>query len=266
MKGRTRCLLTMAIATGIVLAAAGSAPAQTGGILTSKHNLTYSSNNVRVEGSGATTEVCVFCHTPHGADANVKAPLWNRQVTTLSSYTMYESSSMDAAVDSAELGVSQACLSCHDGQIAFNALRNHPGSGNTAMGGTWTYSQMPTGRLTNLGTDLRDDHPISMIFTDAKSPSSASQTDTAGFATTTTVGTRVFVKREVNVNGTASNFQLPLYRNTTSGTAWRVQCPSCHDPHYADGAGSTNIELFLRTGNNQYSKLCRTCHIKDVNS
>ena len=44
-------------------------------------------------GGTATTEVCVFCHTPHGANLSAPgaAPLWNRSVPTTGSYTMYNS-------------------------------------------------------------------------------------------------------------------------------------------------------------------------------
>lgn len=256
-----RYLVTLGVVTGLVMAGAGWADAQ--GILGSKHNLTNTSNTVNVSGAGATTEVCVFCHTPHGADAAVKAPLWNRQVSATSAYNMYDSShssTVDANVSASELGVSLACLSCHDGQIAFNALRNMPGSGNTAMGGTWSSNSMPSG-ITNLGTQLRDDHPIAITYSEARSPSSASSDETAGFTNSVQSGSRYWVTRSVNVNGAATNIMLPLYADSSNN--WRVQCATCHDPHRAGGTGQ---ELFLRSTNNQFSKLCRTCHLKDVNS
>src|SRR3989304_10025718 len=43
----------------------------------SKHNLS-TNPNINAEG---TSEVCVFCHTPHGGDTTVgggAAPIWNR--------------------------------------------------------------------------------------------------------------------------------------------------------------------------------------------
>lgn len=262
MRAWTRCLMVLGAATAAV--ALGAAGAEAQGIITSKHNLTYSGNTVKVTDTN-TTEVCVFCHTPHGADASVKAPLWNREVALTTAYTMYDSShssTLDGGVSATELGVSLACLSCHDGQIAFDALRNMPGSGNTAINGTWNPAnkKMPAG-VTNLGRDLRDDHPIAIDYSGARSPSSASADETAGFTNAITSSSRQWVTRLVNVNGTSTNIMLPLYADSTS--TWRVQCATCHDPHRA---GATGQELFLRSTNNQFSKLCRTCHLKDVNS
>ena len=48
------------------------------GIFNTKHNLGATGINAASNFSG-TTEICVFCHTPHGADASVAVPLWNRQ-------------------------------------------------------------------------------------------------------------------------------------------------------------------------------------------
>jgi len=38
-------------------------------------------------------EICVFCHTPHGASPAV--PLWNHDLSALT-YTAYDSPTMDA--------------------------------------------------------------------------------------------------------------------------------------------------------------------------
>ncbi len=99
-----------------------------------KHNL---AQNTDILASG-TTEVCIFCHTPHGARSVIgtaptgQAPLWNRAVKTAASYSMYNSpnfDNVDNSVSSGPRGVSLACLSCHDGTISFDALINPPGSG-----------------------------------------------------------------------------------------------------------------------------------------
>jgi hypothetical protein len=71
------------------------------------------------------------------------APLWNRNIPLSSSYTPYGSPNFDASgIDPGKpKGVSLACLSCHDGTIAVDALINAPGSGGfevlnrTAAGG-----------------------------------------------------------------------------------------------------------------------------------
>ena len=107
----------------------GSCTENVGG---TKHNLAANTDTV----AAGTTEVCVFCHTPHGGRIDVAgggAPLWNRALPASSSFTpLYDSPNFDndLGVETAgPKGVSLACLSCHDGAIALDALINAPGSG-----------------------------------------------------------------------------------------------------------------------------------------
>lgn len=102
-----------------------------------KHNLNL---NTDINQTG-TTEICVFCHTPHGfkktggianPDGLLQVPLWNRATKASSGvYTPYSGIHFDALGNTAGVpkGVSLACLSCHDGTISFDALINAPGSG-----------------------------------------------------------------------------------------------------------------------------------------
>jgi predicted CXXCH cytochrome family protein len=240
------CLATPAAVLALALILVTPAGAQLTGILATKHNLSTTGTSAIHANPGSTAEVCVFCHTPHGADTTVAAPLWNRAINT-TGYVMYTSPTYDATTDAQPTGVSQACLSCHDGTIAFDALRNLPGSGGfTDTPGkdgvtTWTFvgapnRKMPANAITNLGVDLTNDHPISMLYATAKSPSSTSGTadHATGFKSPT---------NDVFPNG------VRLY-------AGKVQCGSCHDPHRSD------TPTFLRVSNDA-SALCLTCHRKD---
>jgi len=81
-----------------------------------------------------TTEVCVFCHTPHGGQPSSSVnsvPLWNRALPDGAGYTMYDSPNFDGKPSQTgqPIGVSLACLSCHDGSIGIDSLINAPGSG-----------------------------------------------------------------------------------------------------------------------------------------
>ena len=59
------------------------------GIRNTRHNLSSGSTNaVRAANE---TELCVFCHTPHGGRTD--APLWNRDISG-QSYTPYTSPSL----------------------------------------------------------------------------------------------------------------------------------------------------------------------------
>lgn len=103
-----------------------------------KHNLNENTDIGPITG---TTEVCIFCHTPHGARGVIgaapsgQAPLWNRAIKTVTGYQMYSSPNFDGTdVAGGPKGVSLACLSCHDGTISFDALINPPGSGGFIPG------------------------------------------------------------------------------------------------------------------------------------
>lgn len=225
------------------------------GVVGSKHDLTYVAG---VAGPGHGTnyfnnygEVCVYCHTAHGASS--LAPLWNR-VTPSQPYVTYASATMDTAPGQPS-AYSLTCLSCHDGTIAVDAIINAPGSGanlagpwygNTPSGSHFRMASSGAGACGNchqpamwghdgsgayLGTDLSDDHPIAMNYpTAAQDPAFNPPPDPqTGW-------------------GGGSAHDVKLY-------AGRLECPTCHnvhDPAYAP---------FLRKSN-LGSALCLTCHIK----
>lgn len=202
-------------------AATGAYPNGTS-VVETLHNLSHAASN-NVYGAGSLRdygEVCVYCHTPHGGQT--AAPLWNRNFST-ATYQMYDgnhSSTIDMTVDPQPTGVSQACLSCHDGTVGLDVVVNVP---NRYTGGGAIGTRMPAGGFTNLGTDLRNDHPVSVAFDNTADNKfhSASEIEAAG---------------------------LRFYNG-------KVQCGSCHNPHTAEN------RPFLRVSNNG-SALCLTCHIK----
>lgn len=187
-------------------------------------DLAATKHNLSVSGPGtvkATSEsqTCVFCHAPH--NSSPAAPLWNRR-TPASSYTPYSSSTALANAGQ-PTGASLTCLSCHDGTIALGDLLSR--SGIVAMAGSVTT--MPAGNG-NLGTDLSDDHPVSIAYT-----SSLSAAHNGELADPATLTGRV--------------------RLDASGM---LQCTSCHDPH-----DNTNGKFL--TVPNTASALCQTCHLKN---
>lgn len=192
-----------------------------------KHNLsTSASTGNTFKLTAGTDEVCVFCHTPHFSATS--APLWNRTASS-ATYTMYTSITKDMTTASTPQGVSAACLSCHDGTVAFDALLNKPGSGSGAPSG-WTWNggnaNISTSANAALSANLTNDHPISITYDITK--------DTAfNAATSGKVGT------------------LPLYGASKD----QVECSSCHDVH-----GGAAVP-FLRLANTG-SALCLACHVK----
>ena len=118
------------------------------GIIGTRHNLTMS---YLIGGTGlgpgvmefsmnAYGEVCVYCHTPHGANNSSGAgmPLWNRTVNPGLSYILYSEPEGSAPTTLQLAGeqtvthpgpASLTCLSCHDGVTAIDSIINMPGSG-----------------------------------------------------------------------------------------------------------------------------------------
>lgn len=252
------------------------------GIKDTKHNL-GASNGVNENYTSGTDEICVFCHTPHASNTNVKAPLWNKP-TNGGSYTTYStatSATIDGSVDMT--GVSLACLSCHDGTQAMDTMINKPGSGGynasgSTLGGTWTGARQDgTGKLTgiaNLGTDLSNDHPVGIQYcgggistgsssTSAGSTGSCRDADFVAPKTSTIGGaTAWWVDSTGGTSNARDKKDMILYARapTLSGDATSgfyqpfVECASCHDPHSSNAT-------FLRISNSQ-SAVCLTCHNK----
>lgn len=236
----TRILFAAFAAVGLLLATAVGATAQNEGIVDTRHNFSNSSGRDIAGGFSDLSasvadygEVCVYCHTPHGGQTN--APLWNRQYTT-QTFQMYNdgtggSSDLDMTFAAQPTGVSLACLSCHDGTIGIDVIINRPNASAAAsIGNTLTdlYGGVDPDSIKILGVDLRNDHPISMVY----DPANDGQFNTVA-----------------SIEGAG----LKLYDDPTLG-ADVVQCATCHNPH-------TQNATFLRIPNGA-SSLCLTCHIK----
>ena len=282
------CLLCLS--AGLLTIASFSATAVSITDTTSKHNLSTLGAG---QNSGSTsTEVCVYCHTPHGADANADTPLWNKSLTAVAAtgYTRYLSSTIDGSNAGTATSPSLACLSCHDGAQAMDAVINAPGSGGyvaagaslaggsgATMTGTVSAPDAPGNFIPNLTTDLSDDHPISIQYAGGgcdngtavdctsagdfndKDFNDAQRTD-INLAPVWWVDTPGF--GTANVRDKTDMF---LYTRTDAAAANIpepfVECGSCHDPHNVDSGLTAETVQFLRVANTS-SVVCTTCHDK----
>ncbi len=105
------------------------------GIVKSRHNL---GDFGRVITTESTTQICIFCHTPHHAGSG-SSPLWNRSIANSANYIGYGTTKAGTVINQANLGGSTlACLSCHDGATTFDSLVNAPGKGGVVPGGDLT--------------------------------------------------------------------------------------------------------------------------------
>ncbi|MEJ2651894.1 MAG: cytochrome c3 family protein [Gammaproteobacteria bacterium] len=270
MKTRLRNSGVLALVAIFLTLAAGPVQAKRiADIRNTKHN--FSATVIPILPNGAQrnaaaaseSQICAFCHTPHGATKAPKAPLWNRNLSK-ATYKTYSSGSLDAVDLGQPSAKSKLCLSCHDGTLALGAVNvlnrvENPkvdftgpgiGPGDTIPRGLGET----TGFTRKIGTDLTNDHPISFTFDSAQA---ARDGELYNPATVTQVHERVRGEKAP---------LIPLENN-------KVECISCHDPHIRDTTGE-NIK-FLRVNrfqkhadpvagqfNKQNDIICLACHNK----
>lgn len=150
-----------------------------GSVVNTRHNLLATYSNLPpegwpwgmkelIEGEGATKgrwnaygEVCVFCHTPHGASQTAEAPLWNRNMKGTNYYWTYSMPTFSGQIAEVSYGQwqwddrkarrmnpnSQICLSCHDGTLGMDAVLNMPGSGRYSALGEYVEDSYDAGGI-----------------------------------------------------------------------------------------------------------------------
>ena len=204
-----RMLMVVAVVAAALTQARNS---QSGSIVGTKHDMSNLPWNT-------TKTLCGTCHSSHNAVPGQPA-LWSHQVTA-ATFTVYSSPTMNAVAGQPG-GTSKLCLSCHDGTVA---LENFGG----VTGGT----SYVTG-VANVGTNLSNDHPISITYDSTLATADGALFDPA--------------VKEWNGAGSGTIASKMLFTG-------KVECASCHNPH------DNQYTKFLRKSN-AGSALCLTCHNK----
>lgn len=190
---------------------------------------------------------CVYCHIPPSESGQNSGELggivdWNRFKPSADNYQLNDQSQwMDSKVGSPS-DISLLCLSCHDGSMSVDMVVFKPENYNPVEDNAMHMRLNASDDLNScgkchngvaahdisvkvIGSDLRNDHPISMRYAglDWKDPDFTPPDTPEGFD-----------------NG------VRLY-------AGKVECASCHNVHNPEN------DLLLRV---RAEKLCQTCHTK----
>jgi predicted CXXCH cytochrome family protein len=249
-------------------------------IATSKHNLSVSATAGTIKAT-VEQEICIFCHIPHKAAPAV--PLWDHNLSSVT-YTKYTSTTFSATyLAQYPNSASKLCLSCHDGTIAIGATTR--GILNVTGGSLLDPDQSLAGTAASniggaAGTNLADDHPITITFNTAKNAhyTAIGQADQISCTSChdphkedRDITTKKFLSQSNSGSGLCLKCHTPPYWSTNPsvhqsstkalptgwshngyGTVAEAGCESCHKPHTATGAARLTKAVEQAT--------CEGCH------
>lgn len=211
-------IVTLTFALALVASMAGAV------ITGSAHDFSGTAWSLNNDG---TASICVACHAPHNNQNAATELLWNHEESA-ATYTFYSSPSLDATPAAAIGAESKVCMSCHDGTVNVDAF-----------GGT-TPGTVPIAATANFGTDLSNDHPISIQYCDSDGGCATTDAELGDSATVAFGGAGEFIDDY-------------LFSN-------RVECASCHDVHNGGAADAVGEVLLYES--NADSAICLKCHLK----
>lgn len=172
-----------------------------------KSDILGSAHDFKAVYNGASYSLCNFCHIAHKFGSAPTGPgylLWNHTLSSVASYGVYTSDSMQVTPDDlgGQLTVSNLCLSCHDGTVAINSWYEPQNNAS--------YQPIPQGTDFMMEDttvrDLTKQHPVNFTYPDA--------TTAANIGVLAAADTK-------SIDGAGT---VPLF-------AGKMQCATCHDPH-----------------------------------
>lgn len=244
------CLSLFPALCGVLQAEPTATPPPSGmdRILGSKHDLTALNQRAGVEAMAGVAysdygNACIYCHLPPEEEASATRPGqidgWNRIRPIAARYELYNSATLDSLPQRPN-DISLLCLSCHDGTMAVDRVVHTPRAWSSGDDMSLHMRLSATDDLNScgkchdgsvahdiamkaIGTNLRDDHPISIRY-------AGLDMDIAGFKT---------VDSPQGFDNGVKLFE------------GNIECATCHDIHNPDSP------MLLRTDG---EKLCVTCH------
>jgi predicted CXXCH cytochrome family protein len=208
---RSRALLVL-----LLLGISGAATrAQITGDALGVHNLGPGSSSPI---TGSRSDACAYCHAPH---SGLNTGLWNQKLTTQSYSTYTSNTGKNIATQPTLGGVSNQCLSCHDGTVAVGAT--------VAYGQVTTHGAMKLSDV--FGSNMQSSHPFSLVVPLKDSIDLAASLVGSGKTVDATGAVTL-------ING-------------------NVECTSCHNPHVQAKDPVSQNFLVKDSSNGQ---LCLACH------
>jgi predicted CXXCH cytochrome family protein len=168
--------------------------------------------------TGARPDPCAYCHAPH---SGLNTGLWNQKLTT-QTYTTYTSNTAkNAGVQPTIGGVSNQCLSCHDGTVAVGAT--------VAYGQVMTRGSMYSSDV--FGSNMQSSHPFSLALP---------------------LKDNIDLAASLAANGTTADITGAV--KLINGN---VECTSCHNPHVQ---AKDPVSLNFLVKDSSGGQLCLACH------
>lgn len=237
-----RKVIALVAAAGLIAAATSAFAAVT--IVGSKHDL--SSKIAAGLTKGTSTQICVYCHTPHNAvEANV---LWNRNNPAGSKFKLYSGVGMvNTSIKSGLTADSTSlfCMSCHDGFTDVGAVAHN--IADTRTGATLTIGAISS------SADLTQIGGVSTGSNTGVNSVDLSRTHPINFSVSTNDTQLDLWPGSGSTMGKA-NFEMPLFRSARDASR-TLECGSCHAVH--DSANQPFLRYTMGG-----SQLCLGCHNK----
>jgi len=236
-------------------------------ITNSKHDLSSSNVTNSYRSNNAMNQICVFCHTPHGAQATQL--LWNHTATSPTPTYSWGVPNTTAGTTLPTAGFSvltRRCLSCHDGTVGLGSVTNLPNGYASITMTINTIGAGPT-QIGNAG-NMAGHHPLGIPYPGATKGSvtyngATNQAVVGAFdywgAQVSTACTTPTGACTLATGGSTNGLNVTLYGNGGAAatlTNVGIECASCHDVHNEYGNAA-----FMRVVNTG-SGLCLSCHRK----
>jgi predicted CXXCH cytochrome family protein len=207
---RSRALLAV-----FFLLAGAAARAQVTGDALGVHNLGPGSTSPV---TGSRPDACAYCHAPH---SGLNMGLWNQRLTTQSYNTYTSNTEKNSTTQPLLGGVSNQCLSCHDGTVAVGATM--------AYGQVTTHGAMSPSDV--FGNNMQSSHPFSLVLPIKDNIDLAASLVASGKTADPTGAVTL-------ING-------------------NVECTTCHNPH-VQAKDPLSLNFLVKDSSN--GQLCLACH------